>query len=86
IRTVYGISSTTSDASVIAEPLHFIRSGFYYWSGGSLNGQGTYGVYWSASATSTATNAYYLTFNASYLTPRYADNKGYGLTVRCVAR
>ena len=86
IRTVYGISSTTSDASVIAEPLHFIRSGYYSWSGGSLNNQGTNGNYWSASATSTATNAYNLNFNASNLNPQNANNKGNGLTVRCVAR
>lgn len=55
-------------------------------SGGSLDSQGTNGNYWSATAASTATNAYDLYFGSSYLHPQRADNKGYGFSVRCVAR
>ena len=85
IRTVYGISATNTDASVIAEPLHFIRSGGYSWNGGSLNLQGAYGNFWSAAAKD-GTNAYNLNFNSSNLNPQNTNNKGNGLTVRCVAR
>ena len=85
IRTVYGISATNTDASVIAEPLHFIRSGYYNWSGGTLDNQGTDGSFWSATAKSD-TYAYYLGFHSGGLDPQHGSNKGNGLTVRCVAR
>ncbi|MBQ6394607.1 hypothetical protein IJH97_02560, partial [Candidatus Saccharibacteria bacterium] len=85
IRTIYGISATDTDTSVMAEPLHFIRSGFYRWNGGTLGRQGTTGYFWSATAKSD-TNAYYLIFNSGYLVPQSSNNKGYGFTVRCVAR
>ncbi len=85
IRTVYGISATNTDASVIAEPLHFIRSGNYYWYGGTLDDQGTHGNFWSATAKS-GPRAYYLYFSSGGLHPQTYNIKGYGCTVRCVAR
>jgi len=85
IRTVYGISATNTDASVIAEPLHFIRSGDYYWNGGTLDSQGTGGLFWSATAKSD-TYAYNLAFYSGDLVPQDGGSKGFGFTVRCVAR
>jgi len=86
IRTVYGISATDTDASVMAEPLHFIRSGIYSYSrGGILYDQGTSGNFCSATAKSDI-RAYYLNFSSIYLGPQYGSYKGHGFTVRCVAR
>ncbi len=85
IRTVYGISATDTDASVIAEPLHFIRSGGYRRSDGTLVNQGTNGDFRSATAKS-VTNAYSLYFYSGHLDPQHNGSKGYGLSVRCIAR
>jgi len=87
IRTVYGISATNTDASVIAEPLHFIRSGNYNYNGGTLLAQGTGGYFSSATAKSGA-YSYHLRFSSSggYLDPQFSRGKGFGLTIRCVAR
>ncbi|MBQ6394666.1 hypothetical protein IJH97_02890 [Candidatus Saccharibacteria bacterium] len=85
IRTVYGISATNTDASVIAEPLHFIRSGVYYWNGGTLGNQGAGGYFWSATAKS-VTDVYSLYFYSGNLNPLDYGHKGDGFTVRCVAR
>ena len=86
IRTVYGISATDTDASVIAEPIHFIRSGLYRWNGGTLKYQGANGLFWSATAKS-GTDAYGLDFSrAGHQYSQDGNNKGYGFAARCVAR
>lgn len=53
--------------------------------GGALYNQGTHGDFWSATAKD-GTSAYDLDFNSSGLNPQDTDSKGYGFTVRCVAR
>ena len=85
IRTVYGISATDTDTSVMAEPLHFIRSGSYGWSDGIPTNQGRYGNFWSATAKS-GNSAYNLVSNFGDLNPHNTSYKGNGFTVRCVAR
>ncbi|MBQ3310064.1 hypothetical protein IJG73_01315 [Candidatus Saccharibacteria bacterium] len=44
------------------------------------------GYWWSTAAYSTATRAQYLSTSSTRVIPQSADDKGYGLTVRCVAR
>lgn len=46
---------------------------------------GSYGYYWSSTASS-STGARYLYFNSSSVYPQDYSNKTYGLAVRCVAR
>ena len=69
-------------------PLGFLRAGDYNYSSGSLGNLASYGRYWSSSRSSQS-NAYYLRFDASSLSPQYdnsRDSRGYGLSVRCLAR
>jgi uncharacterized protein (TIGR02145 family) len=49
---------------------------------GILNYQGTDGVYWSSTVTSTF--AHDLLINKNSVQPGYSDNRGYGLAVRCI--
>ncbi len=74
-----------SATALISAPLDFVRSGRYGWSNGTLNYQGSYALYWSATAYS-GTNAYYLDSNSSRIFPRRGSNKGNGYSVRCVSR
>ncbi|MBQ6394591.1 hypothetical protein IJH97_02475, partial [Candidatus Saccharibacteria bacterium] len=85
IRTVYGISATNTDASVIAEPLHFIHSGSYFWNDANLRNQGTNGSFWSSAARSDV-QSHHLDFYGTSLNPQSGASKGIGFTVRCVAR
>ena len=63
-----------------------ILSGNYNYNNGAMNNQGSNGHFWSSSAYSSATNAYNLNFNSSAINPQNNNNKGYGFSVRCVAR
>ena len=48
--------------------------------------QGTLGLYWSSTAYSSATNAYYLDLNISgAVNPAYTGSKYYGFSLRCLA-
>ncbi|MBR2726055.1 hypothetical protein IKE87_02205, partial [Candidatus Saccharibacteria bacterium] len=68
----------------LQNPLNFNRPGYYHWSNGALNNRGTNGYFCSSVGDSFA-NAHYLAFGSSYFHPQNGDNKGYGLSVRCVA-
>ena len=59
----------------------FPASGYY--NGTSLRSRGTYGDYWSSSFLS-ATNAYYLRFDSSSVSPQSNNGRRYGFTVRPV--
>ena len=63
-------------------PLYFQRFGYVL--GGSLNGLGSYGRYWS-STVYISTNSYYLYFNGSNIDPSYLGNRFSGFSVRCMA-
>ncbi|MBQ3309938.1 hypothetical protein IJG73_00650 [Candidatus Saccharibacteria bacterium] len=63
-----------------------LRSGNYNWSNGQVYNKGANGNWWSTAANSTATNAQNLNTNSTRVIPQNANNKGNGLTVRCVAR
>lgn len=56
------------------------------YSNSSIECVGAYGHYWSASATSSAANAYTLTFDSGGVNPQDSDSKLHGFSVRCVAR
>ena len=74
-----------ADTAVLSFPLSFIRSGFYYWNIGGLNGRTNGGNFWSSYASS-VTYSRVLNFYGRYLYPQFGYNKGYGFAVRCVAR
>ncbi|MBQ6436283.1 hypothetical protein IJJ27_01820, partial [bacterium] len=50
---------------------------------GTLYGQGSYGTYWSSSASS-GTNAYTLYFYVNSVSPSSSSNKHNGFAVRCI--
>ena len=82
--TTNGANNSTNNISAFeAFPLSFARTGLYY--SGSPNNVGTYGTYWSSTAHSDATYAYYLVYGASNTYPQHYDYKKFGFTVRCVA-
>ena len=66
-------------------PLNLIRAGYYNYSSESLGGRTTYGGYWS--------NHYYLVTYSRFLyffsidfDPQSGANRGFGMTLRCLAR
>ena len=85
--TTYGLSDNNAASSntILAAPLNFVRSGYYGWSEAGVRGRGYGGIWWS-SAAYTALNAHYLDTNSSRVIPQHGNYKGYGLSVRCVAR
>lgn len=68
----------------IADVLGLQKNGYISVVNGLLYLQGTCGLYWSSTADLSATYAYEFYFNASDFYPQDTDNKGLGLSVRCV--
>lgn len=64
--------------------IFFPASGSRYDSDGSLGGVGSYGYVWSTAASSQS-DAYYLSFNSSYVIPQGSDYRSFGLSVCCVS-
>ncbi|MDO4747469.1 MAG: hypothetical protein Q4A70_04015, partial [Candidatus Saccharibacteria bacterium] len=65
-------------------PNNYLYSG--YVSGGSLDGRGSYGYYWSSTAFS-SNGAYRLTLGRSSVYPGTdRNNKYYGRAVRCLSQ
>ena len=64
-------------------PFWFVRSG--YVDGVTLYNATSNGRYWSSSASSSA-NAYDLSFSSGTLFPANPNTRGFGFSVRCVAR
>ena len=85
ITTTYGLASSTDGSLALrAAPLNFNLSGYYKYNISAMYNQGSYGVYWSSTAESSATGAYYLYFGTSYIA-QHSSTKGNGNSVRCVA-
>ena len=85
IQPYYTDTPEGSDASnkLRAYPNNFVYSGYVV--GGSVNGRGSHGYYWSSTASSSYL-AYYLLFYNSYVSPGTHDSYKYlGWTIRCVA-
>ena len=69
----------------INAPYSFPYSGYYTYGGG-LSSQGSYGDWWSRSASTSAGQAYVFALRSSGLVyPQHNGNVGSGLTVRCVS-
>ena len=82
--TTYNITNNSTGSTKIRQsPLTFVYTGFYHYNRGSLANEGSYGYYWSRTASS-GTGAYYLGFSSSYVDPRLNGYRGFGLALRCV--
>ena len=84
----YSDSSTTPTGATMSSAYRSYPNNFVY-SGGvdgsSVNGRSSYGVYWSASGSSSG-YAYLLGFGSSYVNPGTGSNfKYYGRMARCVS-
>ena len=61
-------------------PLAFLRSGDYGYSGGGLSNRTSDGYYWSDRLSNS------LDFSSSVLRPQGGSARGYGFSLRCLAR
>ena len=87
LTSTYNISGTEGSIALREAPLYFVRSGAYYYNG-NINNLGPYGNYWSSTASNTA-SAYGLYFYSTNVDPQNSNTlgyRGYGYSVRCVAR
>jgi len=66
-------------------PLGLARAGAYDYDDGVLYGQSSYGDYWSRRIVS-STNSYRLRFYSGLVSPQDNYTRGYGFSVRCLAR
>ena len=76
---------TNADTPLLSFPLSFLRSGYYGYNTGYLDGRGYSGYFWSSFASSGAYSRN-LVFLSTYLNPQRNGYKGLGFAVRCVAR
>ena len=84
LMNAYSISSNTAGGTAITQtPLYFNPSGFV--SSGSLRDAGDEGDYWSSTAGSNTSGAYYLYFGSGYVSPSSNFDRCYGQSVRCLA-
>ena len=74
------LNSTT----ITQAPYYFNPSGSIY--RGSLGGAGDRGRYWSSTADSSTSYAYYLAFGSGYVNPSDVSDRYDGRSVRCLAR
>ena len=85
LTNAYSISSNTDGSTaLVSAPLYFVRSGYVY--SGSLRFAGSNGHYWSSTAYSSTSNAYYLRFFSGAVYPSNNYNRYLGQSVRCLAR
>ena len=70
-------------AKMTALPYAFSRFGNVYST--AMRNVGTYGNWWSSTASS-GSNGYYLALNSSALHPARSSDRLYGFSVRCIAR
>ncbi len=87
LLTQYGVNSSVSGTNynIAGDPLHFVRSGGVSIDSGVLYNAGVGGFYWSSTATSSASTAYGLYFNASDVYPSGYNSRWVGRSLRCVA-
>ncbi|MBR3164499.1 VWA domain-containing protein [Candidatus Saccharibacteria bacterium] len=84
--TTYGLSSNSASSTTMQNvPFSFPFSGYYSYNFGSLRNQGSYGNFWSSTASSTD-SARYLDIGSSYISPQNYSVRANGLSVRCVAQ
>ncbi|MBQ3310122.1 hypothetical protein IJG73_01625, partial [Candidatus Saccharibacteria bacterium] len=86
VFTTYGLADSITDVGKpLIAPLNFVRSGDYDWNLGHIAAKGHTGYWWSNTAY-TALYAYAFTAGQRLVTPQYGHTKGYGFSIRCVAR
>ena len=76
-----GVAGRRFTSRINGNSIFFPASGSY--GGTTLGGRGSIGNYWSSSYYS-ATNAYYLYFNSSNVSPASSSSRRYGFTARAV--
>lgn len=74
---------TNSDKTLIEGQTYFVRAG--YINNGALTNAGTQGYIWGSTVYSSS-NAAVLSFQSNSVQPATTNNRGYGFTVRCIAR
>ena len=85
LTKAFGISNNQAGRIALGlAPLYFVRSGNYDYNG-YMYGLGSNGYYWSSTAYGT-TVAYRLDFGGSGVYPQNSNDRGNGLSLRCVAR
>jgi uncharacterized protein (TIGR02145 family) len=77
--------SGTSASSIVNAPFNLIRTGGFDGSHTTTFDQGSIGYYWTSS-TNSSTGAYELRINSSSIELEWSVSKGFGTSVRCVAR
>ena len=84
LMNAYSISSNDAGSTALVfAPLYFVRSG--YVSSGSLLFAGNESDYWSSTAYSDTSDAYFLYFTLGYVRPSGYDTRYNGQSVRCLA-
>ena len=79
-----GLVGSLNSTTITQAPYYFNPSGRVY--SGSLGDAGGYGYYWSSTATSSTSRAYYLAFSSGGVAPSYDGSRYRGQSVRCLAR
>ena len=79
----YGLNSSYNSTTITQSPLYFNPSGYVY--SGSLWRAGGGGSYWSSTADSSASYAYYLAFSSGAVYPSFGSSRYFGQSVRCLA-
>ena len=79
----YGLNSSYNSTTITQSPLYFNPSG--YVDSGSLWYAGNSGYYWSSTAYSSASDAYYLGFGSGAVNPSFYNYRYLGQSVRCLA-
>ena len=80
----YGLNSSYNSTTITQSPLYFHPSGNV--NSGSLRYAGNLGYYWSSTAYSSTSYAYYLGFTSGGVNPSYFSFRYYGQSVRCLAK
>ena len=87
ITEIYGFtSSSTSSTALRSNPFNFILAGHYVHTSGEMSNQTTNARYWTNTAYTSAAYAYHLYMTSSSISTQNSNNKGFGYSVRCVAR
>jgi uncharacterized protein (TIGR02145 family) len=90
-RTGTFVSSNTNYGSAlhygtieVPKQLTLPASGYRYFSNGTLLARGSGGFYWSSVVTGSS-NAYFLSFYSSNVSPISGETRAYGFSLRCIA-
>ena len=78
-------NANEADSGIKSIPFSLLHTGYYYHANGTRGGRELYGSYRESYAIS-ETDAYYLSFYSTYFHPQNTYSKGYGFSLRCVAK